>query len=116
MSFALKKIVFSVTMACFVLAGQGVASAKTAAKDPVAHAIAKAKGKKVQKPAAKKKVASKAKATGRRVASAGEFHLQQNTTGPHATPGSTRGNGNRAHVSLPRIHRLGLVGRGSLQI
>ena len=45
MSFALKKIVFSVTMACFVLAGQGVASAKTAAKDPVVHAIAKAKGK-----------------------------------------------------------------------
>ena len=74
MSFALKKIVFSVTMACFVLAGQGVASAKTAAKDPVAHAIAKAKGKKVQKPAAKKKVASKAKATGRRVASAGRVH------------------------------------------
>lgn len=33
MSFALKKIVFSVTMACFVLAGQGVASAKTAAKE-----------------------------------------------------------------------------------
>ena len=76
MSFALKKIVFSVTMACFVLAGQGVASAKTAAKDPVAHAIAKAKGKKVQKPAAKKKVASKAKATGRRVASAGRVHRQ----------------------------------------
>lgn len=67
MSFALKKIVFSVTMACFVLAGQGVASAKTAAKDPVVHAIAKAKGKKVQKPAAKKKVVSRAKATGRRV-------------------------------------------------
>lgn len=55
MSFALKKIVFSVTMACFVLAGQGVASAKTAAKDPVVHAIAKAKGKKVQKPAAKRR-------------------------------------------------------------